>query len=90
MTIIRTPQQSVALLVTAVLLFLNSGCMVNKVQKLTVSQVKQPNQEHLVGVTTKTGSEIGFDPPGGMINRDTIEAKVKNVPYSVATSSVCG
>jgi hypothetical protein len=88
MTIIRTPQQSVALLVTAVLLFLNSGCMVNKVQKLTVRQVKQPNQEHLVGVTTKTGSEIGFDPPGGTINRDTIEAKVNNVPYSVAMQDV--
>ena len=56
MTIIRMSQQIVALPVTAVLLFLNSGCMVNKVQKLTVNQVKQPNQEHLVGVTTKTGS----------------------------------
>src|ERR1035437_3808625 len=88
MTIIRTPQQSVALLVTAVLLFLNSGCMVNKVQKLTVSQVKQPNQEHLVGVTTKTGSDIGFDPPGGTINRDSIEAKVNNVSYSVAMQDV--
>ena len=53
MTIIRTSQQIVALPVTAVLLFLNSGCMVNKVKKLTVNQVQQPDQEHLVGVTTR-------------------------------------
>lgn len=53
MTIIRTSQQIVALPVTAVLLFLNSGCIVNKVKKLTVNQVQQPDQEHLVGVTTR-------------------------------------
>ncbi len=85
--VLRTPQQGTAVL-TAVLFLLNSGCMVNKVQKLTVNQVKQPNQEHLVGVTTKTGSEIGFDPPGGMINRDNIVAKVRNVPYSIALQDV--
>jgi hypothetical protein len=88
MKILETPQQATAILVAAVLFFLNSSCMVNKVQKLNVSQVQQPQQEHLVGVTTKTGTEIGFDPPGGMMNRDTIDAKVKNVPYSIAMRDV--
>jgi len=88
MKILRTPQQGTAILVTAVLFFLDGGCMVNKVKKLDVSQVQQPQQEHLVGVTTKTGNEIGFDPPGGKINRDMIEAKVKNVSYSVALQDV--
>jgi hypothetical protein len=88
MKILRTPQQGIAILVTAVFFFINSGCMVKKVQKLNTSQVPQPQQEHLVGVTTKTGAEIGFDPPGGTMNRDTIEAKVKNVPYSVAMQDV--
>jgi hypothetical protein len=87
MKILQTPQQGIAILVTAVLLF-NSGCMVNKVQKLNVSQVQQPQQEHLVGVTTKAGAEVGFDPPGGTLNRETIEAKVKSVPYSIAMQDV--
>ena len=82
------PQQGIAILLTAVLFVLNSGCMVNKVQKLNVSQVPQPQQEHLVGITTKTGTEVGFDPPGGTMNRDTIEAKVKSAPYSVAMQDV--
>ena len=88
MTFSWTRQESTAILLTAVLLLLNSGCMVNKVQKLNVSQVPQPQQEHLVGVTTKTGTEVGFDPPGGKITQDTIDAKVKNVPYSIALQDV--
>jgi hypothetical protein len=86
--ILRTLHQGTAILLTAVLFFFNSGCMVTKVQKLNVSQVPQPQQEHLVGVTTKTGQEIGFDPPGGKMNQDTIEAKVKNAPYTIAMQDV--
>ena len=81
-------RQGTALLLTAVAFLHTSGCMVNKVQKLSVSQVPQPQQEHLVGVTTKAGAEIGFDPPGGTINRDAIEAKVKSAPYSIAMQDV--
>lgn len=88
MRILEVPRQGIAIVLTIALFVLNSGCMVNKVQKLNVAQVKQPQQEHLVGVTTKTGNEIGFDPPGGMINGDTIEAKVKNMPYTVAMQDV--
>ena len=84
----RTLHQGTAILLTSVLFVVNNGCMVTKVQKLSVNQVAQPQQEHLVGVTTKTGSEIGFDPPGGKVNRDNIEAKVKNVPYTVAMQDV--
>jgi len=35
--------------------------MVNKVRKLDSGKVAQPQQEHIVGVTTKAGEEIGFD-----------------------------
>jgi hypothetical protein len=88
MKILDTPRQWTAILLTAALFLLNSGCMVNKVQKLNTSQVKQPQQEHLVGVTTKAGQEVGFDPPGGTVNRDNIEAKVKSVPYTIAIQDV--
>ena len=69
-------------------LLCNSGCMVTKVKKLDASRVAQPQQEHIVGVTTKNSEEVGFDPPGGRVNRDAIEAKVRSVPYSVAISDV--
>ncbi len=83
-----TRQRALAFVLSAVLLCLNSGCMVKKVQKLDVSKVAQPQQEHIVGVTTKSGDEVGFDPPGGLVNRDAIEAKVRNVAYSIAIQDV--
>jgi hypothetical protein len=88
MKILEIPRHGTATLLAAVLFFLNGGCTVNKVYKLKTSQVQQPQQEHLVGVTTKTGEEIGFDPPGGKVNRDNIEAQVRSVPYTVAIQDV--
>jgi hypothetical protein len=69
-------------------LLCNNGCMVNKVKKLDVSQVAQPQGEHIVGITTKSGEEVGFDPPGGRVNQNAIEAKVRKAPYSVAIADV--
>ncbi len=83
---IRT--QAVAVILSAVLLCLDTGCMVNKVRKLDPGQVPQPQQERLVGITTKTGEEIKFDPPGGSLNQNTIVAKVKQAPYSIAFADV--
>ncbi len=88
MKILGRSRQAIAVLVTAVLCFIDIGCAVNKVKKLEVGKVKQPGQEHLVGITTKTGSEGGFDPPGGKITGDTIDAKVKNTPYSIQMHDV--
>jgi len=83
-----TPQQILAVILSTVLLWLNTGCTVRQVRKLDTSTVAQPQQEHIVGVTTKSGEEVGFDPPGGIMNQDTIVAKVHKVPYSVATQNV--
>jgi hypothetical protein len=77
-----TIQQGIAILLTLVLLCMS--CTVMKVRKLQVNDVAQPQQEHIVGVTTKKGEEVRFDPPGGTVNKDAIEAKVKNVPYTIA------
>lgn len=59
---IRAPtrQQTLAIALAATLFCLNSGCMVTKVKKLDVSKVAQPQQEHIVGVTTKKGEEVGL------------------------------
>ena len=84
--ILRPFRQTIAVIVTAALL--NFGCKVSKVTKLEVNQVPQPQQEHLVGVTTKAGNEVQFDPPGGIIRGDTIEANVRKAPYRVALQEV--
>jgi hypothetical protein len=81
-------KQAVAVILSAVLLCLDTGCMVNKVRKLDSGKVAQPQQEHIVGVTTKTGEEIGFDPPGGTVDQNKIAGKVRQAPYSIALADV--
>lgn len=81
-----TIQQVIATLLTALLLCMS--CTVMKVRKLDVNQVAQPQQEHIVGITTKKGEDVQFDPPGGVVNRDAIEAKVKNTPYTIAVQDI--
>lgn len=73
-------KQTLAVLISTVLLLLNSGCMVNKVTRPEVGKVPQPQQEHLVGVTTKKGDQVAFDPPGGIIREGTIQANVQQKP----------
>src|SRR5947207_12692420 len=85
---ITIDNRAVAVVLSAVLLSLDTGCMVNKVRKLDSGKVAQPQQEHIVGVTTKTGEEIEFDPPGGTVNQNTIVAKVRQAPYSIALADV--
>jgi hypothetical protein len=79
-------QQAIAALLSAVLLCVS--CTVMKVRKLDVTQVPLPQQEHIVGVTTKKGEDVQFDPPGAIVNRDAIEAKVKNASYTVPIQDV--
>jgi hypothetical protein len=81
-------KQAVAVILSAVLLCLDTGCMVNKVRKLDPGQVPQPQQEHIVGITTKTGEEVGFDPPGANVNQTNIVGKVRQAPYSIAIADV--
>src|SRR5580658_1520789 len=81
-----TIQQAIATLLTVVLLCIS--CTVMKVRKLDVTQVVQPQQEHIVGITTKKGEDVQFDPPGGMVSQDAIEAKVKSAPYMIAIQDV--
>ncbi|MGD1098635.1 MAG: hypothetical protein ABSB35_42490 [Bryobacteraceae bacterium] len=81
-----TLQQSVATVITAVLLCVS--CTVMKVHKLDVNQVPLPQQEHIVGITTKKGEDVQFDPPGAIVNHDAIEAKVKNASYTIAIQDV--
>ena len=64
------------------ILCLNLGCHVLKVSKLDVGNVAQPERDRIVGITTKSGEEVSFDPPGGTVEQGTIRASVKQSPIS--------
>ncbi len=81
-------RQVLALIVAMLVFWSNTGCMVTKVKRPDISTVAHPQQEHIVGVTTKTGTEVAFDPPGGTVDQDEIHAKVKNADYSVKFQDV--
>ena len=76
-----------AALLTFTLLWLN-GCTVRKVSQVEPSKAAPAPRESIVGVTTKSGEAVSFDPPGGTITQNTITAKVKKVPYSVPAQDV--
>jgi len=81
-------KQMLAVFLSTVLLWLDTGCTVRKVKKLDTSAVAQPQQEHIVGVTTKSGEEVAFDPPGAVLNGNALVANVKHAPYTVALPDV--
>ena len=81
-------QRTVAVVLSAALLCLSSGCRTTKLEKVEVSAVKAPAQEQIVGVTLKDGREVSFDPPGGIVRNSAIEATVGAVPFKTALSDV--
>lgn len=62
--------------------------MVSRVTKLDVGQLAQPEKETIVGVTTKAGTDITFDPPGGAVRQGVIQGNVKRLPYNVGLNDV--
>jgi len=73
--------------VLSVLLSL-SGCYVRKVQKIPFASVPQPEKEHVVGVTTNTGEDIAFDPPGGSIRNGGVSGSVKKASFDIPVDQV--
>ena len=81
-------RRSVAVIVTLALLFQFSGCKVKKVHRLDPVQVQNPERERIVGVTTKNGEEVSFDPYGTVVKGGSIQALVKKQPYQISLDQV--
>jgi hypothetical protein len=81
-------QRVVAVLLTGLLLFVQTSCTVRKVEKLDVATVSQPEREEIVGVTTKKGEDVSFDQPGGSLKEGVIYAQVNKSWYTVPLSDV--
>ncbi len=76
-----------AAILTFTLLWLN-GCTVRKVTQVDADKAAPSPVEHIIGITTKSGEAVSFDPPGGIITQNTITAKVKKAPYSIPVADV--
>lgn len=76
----------VALLLLSVFLF--SGCVVRKVQKLPASTVLQPTKDVIVGATTLKGEEVSFDLPGASLADAVLHGRVNKVARDLPMDQV--
>ncbi len=58
------------------------------VQHLTPPEVPHPETEKIVGITTATGVDVKFDPPGASVKDGTLNATVNNAPFQIPLSQV--
>jgi hypothetical protein len=74
-------------LVLIFLMLMEAGCKVDKVRKVEPSTVN-PAAEKIVGITTKAGQDVSFDPPGGSFQNNSVQAKVQGADYVLAIGDV--
>jgi hypothetical protein len=81
-------KQIISLFVALAILIQMSGCSVRKVRQVKASDLQNPAIEKIVGITTKTGEEIAFNPPGAAIRNNKLEASVNHKPYDIPTDQI--
>ena len=70
-------------------LFLQTpACTVRKTTRVASPNVTSPGSESIVGITTKTGEDVRFDPPGALVRDKVLEANVNRKPYQIALDQV--
>src|ERR1035437_10228999 len=66
-----------------------AGCMgAVRQQKLNVGQIKHPETEQIVGLTTVKGEDVRFDPPGAGYANNTDRGWVAGAAYSAHMEDV--
>ena len=83
-------RQFIALALTFVLIIVTGGCQqTTSVRRIDTNKVRNPDKEHLVGITTVAGEEIAFDqPPGGWVAGTTVRGNVRGKPYQAELKDV--
>ena len=81
-------KQMVSVIVAFAVLIQMSGCSTTKVQRVRTSDLRNPAIEKIVGITTKTGEEITFNPPGAVVRDNKLEASVDKKPYSIPIDQI--
>jgi hypothetical protein len=82
-------RQFIALALTFVLIMVTGGCHRVGVRRIETQKVRQPEKEHIVGITTVRGEEVAFDqPPGGWVAGTTLRANVQGKPYQAELKDI--
>jgi hypothetical protein len=81
-------KRTISIITIMVLLIQMLGCTVKKVQRVNAPDLANPALEKIVGITTKTGEDISFQPPGAVVQNGKIKAKVNNKDYEIAIDQV--
>jgi hypothetical protein len=78
-----------AVVLMILVLFLQTpACTVRKTTRVAAPSVTNPASEKIVGVTTKKGEDVRFDPPGALVRDRVLEANVNKKPYQIALDQV--
>ncbi len=73
---------------TFTLLIPLTDCKVTKTVRVNPADLKQPEKEKIVGITTVDGQDIRFDPAGVTIRDNTIQTSVNGAPYQITLDRV--
>jgi hypothetical protein len=81
-------KRTICIIAGLALLFQILGCHTTKVHSVPAPSVQNPETEQIVGITTKAGEEISFQPPGATVREGNLNAQIKNQPYSIALDQI--
>jgi len=81
-------KRTISIVMAMALLIQMSGCTVKKVQPVNAPNAINPATEKIVGITTKTGEVVNFQPPGAVIQNSMLKAKVNSRDYEIAIEQV--
>ena len=80
---LRSKSCAIALMLSLI----DFGCTHRVVKKLDPN-IPNAGREEIVGVTTKRGEDVRFDPPGGALRDGVVSARVRGNDYSVNLTDV--
>ncbi len=70
------------------LLIQMSGCSTRNVRRVGAPDVQNPALEKIIGITTKGGEDVSFQPPGATVRNGKLEAMVRNKPYEISVDQI--
>jgi hypothetical protein len=81
-------KRTISVVACLALLIQMSACTTAKVHRVPAPDVQNPAIEKVVGITTKGGEDVAFNPPGATIRNGKLEAAVKGKRYEIPVDQI--
>jgi len=81
-------RRTISVVAGLVLIIQMSSCTVKKTTRVDAPQVANPASEMIVGITTKAGEDLQFDPPGALVRGRMLDANISKKPYQISIDEV--